>query len=117
YTTPCESITRKANFSAGGTIKCAHSKKIAGCALTPYWQAKAWRKNASRPASITKCAAEKTHPITRQYGQSLRPKSIEPRTPQFSIVHSTFDLGCSTFDIKCLTNCVSGSPAPQQSRS
>src|SRR6059058_951503 len=76
YTTRFASITRKANFSVGGTTKCVRSKRIAVCALTLYWQGKVWRKNASRPASIARCAPEKTHPITRRYGQNFRHDSV-----------------------------------------
>src|ERR1041385_9459690 len=61
YTTHFESIIRKANFSPGGTIKCAGLKEIAACALTPYWQARTWLKTVPNPASTAKCASEKNH--------------------------------------------------------
>ena len=69
--THCESITRKANFSVGGTIKCAHLKKIVGCASTQFWRAKDWRQNVLRPGLIAKCARAKNHPTTRRCGPTL----------------------------------------------
>jgi endonuclease/exonuclease/phosphatase family protein len=38
--TPCEFIITKANFSAGGIIRCVRLREIAVCALTRFWLAK-----------------------------------------------------------------------------
>src|SRR4030095_14757840 len=43
-----------------------------------FWRADHWRKNASRPGSIAKCALEKTLPITRRSGRSLRSQTPMP---------------------------------------
>src|SRR5262249_27178501 len=66
-----ESITRKANFTAGGIIKGAHLKKIAAFASTRFWPAIHWRKDAAQPESILKCAKARNLPITRRYGRSF----------------------------------------------
>src|SRR5438132_9556921 len=81
-----ESITRKANFTAGGIIRCAHLKKIAAFASTRFWPAIHRRKDAAQPESILKCAKARNRPITRRYGRSLhlrkgRTPNSEHRTP------------------------------------
>src|SRR5206468_10835914 len=71
YRTRFESITRKANFIAGGIIRCAHSKKIAAYASTQFWRARQWRRSAADQESILKCAKARNHLITRQCGRSF----------------------------------------------
>jgi exodeoxyribonuclease III len=68
---PFESITRKANFTAGGIIRCAHLKKIAAFASTRFWRAMHWRKDAAQPESILECAKARNRPITRRCGRSF----------------------------------------------
>src|SRR5262249_6964605 len=100
--THCEFITRKVNFSAGGIIKCARLKKTAACASTPFWQARVWRKNVSRPGSIAKCVAEKILPITRRCGRSLhagkRP-TLNAQRPMAN-ADSELDVECWTLDVR-----------------
>jgi exodeoxyribonuclease III len=62
---------QKASYLAGGTIRCARSKKIAACALMQFWRMKSWQKNASHRGLIAKCAKAKNLPITRRYGRSF----------------------------------------------
>src|SRR6266478_6387268 len=74
YRTRFESITKKANFIAGGIIRCAHSKKIAAYASMQFWPVNRWQKSALRPELMAKCAGAKIHLITRLFGRSLRIK-------------------------------------------
>src|SRR5215472_7586065 len=96
--TRCEFITKKANFSAGGIIKCARLKKTAACASMPFWQAKVWRKNVSRPGSIAKCVEEKILPIMRRCGRSLHARKRSTLSAQRPMVNadSELDVGRST---------------------
>src|SRR5438094_2824085 len=74
YRTRFESITKKANFIAGGIIRCAHSKKIAAYASTQFWRARQWRRSAADQESTLKCAKARNHPITRQCGRNCKIK-------------------------------------------
>ncbi len=71
FTIHCEFITKKANCSAGGIIKCARLKKIAASASTQFSQPMSSRKNALLRGLIVKCAKARNRPITRRYGRSL----------------------------------------------
>src|SRR2546422_1124340 len=48
--THCEFITKKASFLAGGIIRCARLKKIAGCGSMQFLRAKKTQKDAAHQA-------------------------------------------------------------------
>src|SRR6266513_1189876 len=80
---------RRANFIAGGIIRCAPLKKIAAYASTQFWRARQWRRTAADQESILKCAKVRNHPITRQCGRNFRIK----KTPNDQLGFSELNVG------------------------